>query len=130
MDGNILDAQISTQIAVLNQVYNPIGFSFVLQATDRTVNADWFQNMVSGSSQESAAQSALHTGNMGTVRIMLISEPCCLCRPHLRRPDHAETSHHHVPWGGSWLLAHGTASVLHMHCVTLLASCDMCAFRA
>lgn len=68
VDGNILDAQITTQIAVLNQVYNPIGFSFVLQATDRTVNADWFQNMVSGSSQESAAQSALHTGNMGMVR--------------------------------------------------------------
>ena len=68
VDGNILDAQIATQIAVLNQVYNPIGFSFVLQGTDRTVNADWFQNMVSGSSEESAAQSALHTGNMGTVR--------------------------------------------------------------
>ena len=68
VDGNILDAQIAVQVAVLNQVYNPIGFSFVLQATDRTVNADWFQNMVSGSSEESAAQAALHQGNMGTVR--------------------------------------------------------------
>ena len=69
MDGNILDAQIATQITVLNQVYGPIGFSFTLQSTDRTVNADWFQNMVSGSSEESAAQSALHQGDMGTVRV-------------------------------------------------------------
>jgi hypothetical protein len=67
VDGNILDGQIAMQITVLNQIYNPLGFTFLLQSTDRTVNADWFINLSSGSSEESGAMAALHTGDMGTV---------------------------------------------------------------
>ena len=80
MDGNILDAQIAVQITVLNQVYIPLGFTFVLMSTDRTVNADWFQNLASGSSEESAAMAALHTGDMGTVSCPTIpkSRSCIL----------------------------------------------------
>ena len=76
VDGNILDAQIKTQIKVLNQVYTPLGFTFVLKSTDRTVNADWFQNLVSGSSEESAVMASLHTGDMGTVSRIFMSASC------------------------------------------------------
>jgi hypothetical protein len=67
-DGNVLDSQISDQIAVLNSVYKPIGFSFQLIKTTRTVNADWFANMKANSDQEGAAQNLLHAGGLNTVR--------------------------------------------------------------
>ena len=66
-DGNVLDSQISDQIAVLNSVYKPIGFSFQLIKTTRTVNADWFANMKANSDQEGAAQNLLHAGGLNTV---------------------------------------------------------------
>ncbi len=66
-DGNIYDSQIAQQISILNGVYGPIGFNFRLAGTTRTLNKDWFSNMAANSAQESAAQSALHTGGLTTV---------------------------------------------------------------
>ncbi len=76
-DGNVYDNQISQLISLLNSVYNPVGFQFVLKATDRTQNADWFANMVANSAQEAAAQQALHVGNLQTVRSCQAWQPAC-----------------------------------------------------
>lgn len=67
-DGNVYDSQIAQQIAILNGVYGPIGFTFQLAGTTRTLNQEWFAGMAANSAQEAAAQSALHTGGLNTVR--------------------------------------------------------------
>ena len=61
---------------MLNSKYNPIGFSFTLAATDRTLNADWFTNMASGTSEEAAAMKLLHKGDMSTVRHCAAAHYC------------------------------------------------------
>jgi len=40
--GYIPDSQITSSISVMNADYAPCGISFFLAGTDRTLNANWF----------------------------------------------------------------------------------------
>ena len=72
--GNISDAKIADQIAVLNAAYaGQTGgvntpFRFVLSGTTRTNNAAWY-NMGYGSTEEKAAKAALRRGGPETLNI-------------------------------------------------------------
>lgn len=57
--GWIPDAWIDAQLQILNAAYAPTGWSFVLAATDRTLNAAWFNV---GYQQDGAIKQALHRG--------------------------------------------------------------------
>ena len=57
--GNINDAAIASQMRVLNDAFAPWGWSFNLAATDRTVNARWFNDCYSNDRQ---MKNALHQG--------------------------------------------------------------------
>jgi hypothetical protein len=65
--GNVTDAQIARQIAVLNKDYaggeggTNTGFSFTLAGVTRTDNAAWF-NGAAGGSDERSMKTALHQG--------------------------------------------------------------------
>jgi len=73
-DGNVSDAQIQQQIAVLNQTFNgarggaDTDFSFVLKGVDRTTNEAWF-DMSPNTSEERAAKRKLHTGGPDALNI-------------------------------------------------------------
>ena len=73
-DGYYPDSTIAAQIGVLNSVYNGVGFEFVLAGVDRTLNADWFQNLQSQTQEEADMTTLLHQGNATTVRGM--HTPC------------------------------------------------------
>ena len=74
-DGYYPDSTIAAQIGVLNSVYNAVGFEFVLAGVDRTLNADWFQNLQSQTQEEADMTTALHKGDASTVRAMLHLKP-------------------------------------------------------
>ncbi len=59
-NGDVSAQMISNQISVLNTAYASTGWSFVLAATDRTTNADWYANCAG--SAESAMKNALRKG--------------------------------------------------------------------
>jgi Pregnancy-associated plasma protein-A len=73
--GNVSDALIDDQIAVLNNTYAGgeggfnTGFRFTLAGVDRTVNADWFNANPGGA--ERAMKRALHTGGPETLNMYL-----------------------------------------------------------
>ncbi|HUR98410.1 MAG TPA: zinc metalloprotease [Pyrinomonadaceae bacterium] len=58
--GDLSDAQIASQMRVLNNAFGPWGWSFNLAATDRTVNAGWFNDCYSNDRQ---MKNALHQGS-------------------------------------------------------------------
>jgi hypothetical protein len=72
--GNVTDAQIAEQIAVLNAAFagQPSGadtpFRFALAGTTRTNNAAWY-DMGYGSAEEKAAKAALRRGGPETLNI-------------------------------------------------------------
>ena len=72
-DGYVSDSAITAQMGVLNSVYNGVGFGFSLAGVDRTLNADWFQNLQSQTQQEADMTTALHKGNASVVS----ASPCC-----------------------------------------------------
>ena len=77
-DGYVSDSAITAQMGVLNSVYNAVGFGFSLAGVDRTLNADWFQNLQSQTQEEADMTTALHKGNASVV-----STRAPLCRlPH------------------------------------------------
>ena len=57
--GNVRDSEIASQMRVLNDAFAPWGWTFQLAATDRTSNADWFNDCYSN---ERAMKAALHQG--------------------------------------------------------------------
>jgi hypothetical protein len=57
--GNVPEAQLDEQLAVLDQCYSPHGITFTKAGTDRTSNPSWFQ-MTMGSAAERKAKTALH----------------------------------------------------------------------
>jgi Pregnancy-associated plasma protein-A len=65
--GNITDAQIASQIAVLNSAYAATGWSFNLVATDRTTNASWYT--CAGGSCETQMKNALRQGTADDLNI-------------------------------------------------------------
>ncbi len=68
-NGKVTDAQIANQISILNAAYASSGFSFVLKATDRTVNSQWYTNLRSGSRAEKTMKATLRKGTMGDLNI-------------------------------------------------------------
>lgn len=70
-DGDVPDAAINAQLAVLNHRYNPIGFYFVLKNVDRTTNAAWF-HMELGTKVEQQAKTALRTGTAKDLNLYLV----------------------------------------------------------
>lgn len=66
--GNLTDAQISSQVAVLSSAYAGAGLTFRLAGTDRTKNATWFA-MAPGTTAESQAKAALHRGGKGDLNL-------------------------------------------------------------
>jgi hypothetical protein len=58
--GDLSDAQVASQMRVLNNAFAPWGWSFNLAATDRTVNAEWFNDCYSNDRQ---MKNALHQGS-------------------------------------------------------------------
>ncbi|MEZ4401653.1 MAG: zinc metalloprotease [Kofleriaceae bacterium] len=65
--GNISDAQIASQISVLNAAYASTGWQFNLVSTDRTTNATWYT--CSGGTCESQMKSALRQGSADDLNI-------------------------------------------------------------
>lgn len=66
--GNLSQADVDDQIAVLNAAYATTGWSFSLVATDWTLNKTWF-TMGYGSAAESAAKAALRKGSADDLNI-------------------------------------------------------------
>jgi hypothetical protein len=66
-DGNISDAMIKRQIDVLNGAYFQWGWQFVLAATDRTTNSDWYSNCYGKA--EAPMKDALHQGTAQDLNI-------------------------------------------------------------
>jgi hypothetical protein len=70
--GNIPNKQITDSINVLNQDYAGSGISFVLARTDRTVNADWFNNAGPNNAQQTAMKNKLRQGGAATLNIYTV----------------------------------------------------------
>ena len=72
--GNITDAQIASQIQVLNQAYNGstggvnTQFSFQLVSTDRTTNPTWY-GVTPGTTAETQMKNALRLGGKNALNI-------------------------------------------------------------
>lgn len=72
--GDVSDADVASQIEVLNQAYGGASggavtaFTFVLAGTDRTDNADWF-NLREGSSAVAAMKQQLRVGGTADLNI-------------------------------------------------------------
>jgi len=71
-NGDVSDKQIKDQIAVLNQAHawNGTPFQFYLWSVDRTTNASWY-NMSMNSTAETAAKTALRTGDESTLNLYI-----------------------------------------------------------
>jgi hypothetical protein len=67
-NGNVTQAMIDSQIAVLSNAYGPQGFSFSLVSADRTDNRKWF-NMRMGTGSEREAKKALRKGGNDALNI-------------------------------------------------------------
>ncbi|WNG50848.1 zinc metalloprotease [Archangium minus] len=65
--GNITDAQIASQISVLNAAYSNTPFKFTLVGTDRTTNSQWYT--CSGGACEKKMKTALRKGGAGDLNI-------------------------------------------------------------
>ena len=66
--GDLRDAEIASQIRVLNDAFGPWGWSFQLVSVDRTDNATWFNDCYS-TSNERAMKSALRQGSADDLNI-------------------------------------------------------------
>ena len=60
--GYIPDSQITNSINVINAAYASTGLSFALAGIDRTLNANWFNQIGPGNSYQTAAKTALSKG--------------------------------------------------------------------
>ncbi|MGW1769449.1 zinc metalloprotease [Streptomyces sp. NPDC002073] len=66
--GNVSDNAIAKQMSVLNDAFASTGFAFELQATTRTVEAEWYIITRDGSSQNSMKE-ALRVGGAGALNV-------------------------------------------------------------
>lgn len=66
-NGNISQAKVDNQMAVLNAAYAPHNISFNLVATTRTTNSAWYTGCYG--SAETTMKSALHQGDATTLNI-------------------------------------------------------------
>ncbi|WP_395834355.1 zinc metalloprotease [Cystobacter fuscus] len=65
--GNISDADIASQISVLNAAYKTTPFTFTLVGTDRTTNSSWYT--CSGGACEKKMKAALRKGGAGDLNV-------------------------------------------------------------
>ena len=65
-NGNVRDSEIAAQMRVLNDAFAPWGWSFNLVSTDRTVNAEWFNDCYRNDRQ---MKTALHQGTAEDLNI-------------------------------------------------------------
>lgn len=70
--GNVPDSQIVDQIAVLNADYANCGISFDLANTSRTDNADWFNNVNQGTSQQTQMKQQLRQGGANALNVYTV----------------------------------------------------------
>ncbi|KXN87946.1 Extracellular metalloprotease 1 [Leucoagaricus sp. SymC.cos] len=70
--GNVPDSQLQAQIDVMNEAYAPAGITWTLAGTTRTVNADWFNSVGPGASQQTAMKTALHVGGANTLNVYTV----------------------------------------------------------
>ena len=68
-DGNVPDSQITAQMNVLNEFYNPTGIYFSLAGTDHTTNADWFKTLGPDSSSQTTAKKQLRKGGANALNL-------------------------------------------------------------
>jgi hypothetical protein len=73
-DGNLTDAMIDDQIAVLNRTYTGTGgtntpFRFRLRSIDRTTNTRWFNGLAPGTAIEREVKLKLRDGDATTLNI-------------------------------------------------------------
>ena len=76
-NGNVSDALIQEQVNVLNAAYANSGFTFNLVATDRTVNATWY-NGCETSTIEAQFKNALRQGSAVDLNIYTCNMPTLL----------------------------------------------------
>ncbi|KAJ3211178.1 hypothetical protein HDU67_004737 [Dinochytrium kinnereticum] len=69
--GAVSDAAISSQIRVLNSDFAG-NYNFVLAATDRTVNTQWFTSAGPSSSQQTAMKRALRRGTAADLNVYTV----------------------------------------------------------
>ncbi|MFY0577857.1 hypothetical protein ACN28S_29215 [Cystobacter fuscus] len=65
--GNVSDADIASQISVLNAAYKTTPFTFTLASTDRTTNSSWYT--CSGGACEKKMKAALRKGTAADLNI-------------------------------------------------------------
>ncbi|MFZ6182333.1 zinc metalloprotease [Nannocystis pusilla] len=70
--GDVSEARIDQQIAVLNEAFAGTGFSFARAGVTRTRKTAWF-NMAQDSAAESQAKSALRVGGAKTLNIYVVN---------------------------------------------------------
>ncbi|KAH6887847.1 metalloprotease [Coprinopsis sp. MPI-PUGE-AT-0042] len=70
--GNITDAQIATQIDVMNAAFAETGLSFNLVNTTRTLDASWFENVGPENSYQNAMKQALRAGGPNDLNLYTV----------------------------------------------------------
>ena len=73
--GDLRDSDIAAQMRVLNNAFGPWGWSFQLAGTDRTSNAEWFNDCYA---KERAMKAALHQGTADDLNVYT-----CIPGPYL-----------------------------------------------
>nr|AJD23144.1 metalloprotease 1 [Onygena corvina] len=68
-DGNVSDQQLQDQLEVMNKAYAPVGFSFKLANTTRTVNANW-----ASGGDEMGMKYALHKGKYSDLNMYFLKK--------------------------------------------------------
>ena len=63
---------IDAQMTVLNAGFVNASLTFKLAGTDRTVQADWFNNAVPDSAQEHAMKAALYKGGTADLNVYTV----------------------------------------------------------
>lgn len=70
--GNVPDTQLAAQTDVMNEAYSNMGIQWKTAGTDRTLNADWFNNAGPDSSQQTAMKKALRKGGKSDLNVYLV----------------------------------------------------------
>ncbi|KAG8698004.1 hypothetical protein FRC09_007507 [Ceratobasidium sp. 395] len=71
-NGYVPDSQITNNIAAMNQHYSGSGVSFVLAATDRTLNANWFNQAGPSSSLQTTMKNQLRKGGAADLNVYTV----------------------------------------------------------
>ncbi|KAF3038991.1 hypothetical protein E8E12_004364 [Didymella heteroderae] len=70
--GNIDDATIDAQLRILDETFRPVGFSFNLKETVRTVNEQWYYDLKVATPVENEVSLALRKGGNATLNIYMM----------------------------------------------------------